>query len=41
MSPKSVQNRKKGDWGKKKRGKISKNEQTKHGRAPDTQETGL
>lgn len=39
MSPKSVQNRKKGV---KRRGeKKSKNEHTKHDRAPDTQETGL
>lgn len=32
---------KKGDWGEKKREEVSKNEQTKHVRAPDTQETGL
>lgn len=40
MSLKSVQDRKKGSWGEK-REKKSKNEHTKHDRAPDTQETGL
>lgn len=41
MSSKSVQNRKKGGWGEKRREKKSKKQHTKHDRAADTQETGL